>query len=419
MLLPEVVTDQALSSIGVQVFIPYEAMNIGLAQLFSANHPAKNPTIAQIGVGALGSQLCINLIKSGFGIWKLIDDDIILPHNTVRHYLDQRYLGGPKSIVLANIINQSFVGGGMAEAFWDDYLDPLDRAAMDQALQKSSIILDTSASIPVARELAHRKDLLAKRISVFLNPRGTDLVVLAEDKDRTFPLDILEFQYYRALLDHPSLQDHLLTPDRIRYANSCRDVTSRLPQDLVALHAAIGASALKKYAESDNVQITIWHSTDQMVVERIDIPLHHYEIIEIEGWRVCIDQHLINIVSEARLSRLPNETGGILIGGHDFHNKIIYLVDMIPSPPDSEESKTGYVRGIEGVKEELEFIHSKTANHLHYAGEWHSHPENCPPAMSNDDTILFAELKEKMGQAGYPTLMLIAADDQQIAIYVS
>ena len=36
-----------------------------------------------------------------------------------------------------------------------------------------------------------------------MNPRGTDLVLLAEDVGRSFPLDCLEMQYYRAIANSP------------------------------------------------------------------------------------------------------------------------------------------------------------------------------------------------------------------------
>ena len=418
-LLPEQATDQSLSSIDVKVLAPYITLNPEIAQSLSSNEPVKlTPNIAQIGVGALGSQMFINLSKEGYGKWKLIDDDIMLPHNTVRHHLDQRFLGTPKSMVLANEINNTFQGGEIAEGIWDDYLTPLNKNILEEALKSAEVIMDSSASVPVARDLAQRKDLEAKRVSIFLNPKGTDLIVLGEDRNRKYPLDVLEFQYYRALLSTEGLEAHFESSDRVRYANSCRDITSRIPQSLVALHAAIAAANLKVYIGSENAQITIWHSTDDLSVRRINIPVTNFELAEVREWKVYIDEYLINKISEARLGKLPNETGGILVGGYDFHRKIIYLLDTILSPPDSEESPGGYVRGTEGLKDAIDNIQSKTAGHLRYVGEWHSHPEDYPPVMSNDDRVLFLELSGKMKASGLPTLMLIAADAMEIAIYI-
>lgn len=411
---------EALEAIQVAVLVTHVTLNTAMAQFLSSASPRlEGPTIVQIGAGALGSQLFVSLAKTGYGTWTLIDDDILLPHNTVRHHLDQHFLGSSKSIILANLATNSFQGGTLAVGIFDNYLSPLNKPQIDEVMKKTELIVDCSASIPVARDLAQRRDITAKRISVFLNPKGTDLVLLGEDPARKYPLDILEYQYYRALLSHPSLDQHLENSDRIRYAISCRDITSRIPQELVALHAAISAASLKIYVDADSSQITIWHSREDMSVERIDVQATEFEYMEVGEWKVYIDEFLINKISEARLAKLPNETGGILIGGYDFHRKIIYLVDTVLSPPDSEESPGSYVRGTSGLKEELEQIQSRTSGHLRYAGEWHSHPIDYPPVMSQDDAVLFVELKSKMEAAGLPATMVIAADDRQIAIYIS
>src|SRR5260370_1206400 len=61
-----------------------------------------------------------------------------------------------------------------------------------QAFAGAELILDIAASVPVARHLSIDVDCPARRVSVFLNPQGTDVVVLAEDKHRRLTLDALE-----------------------------------------------------------------------------------------------------------------------------------------------------------------------------------------------------------------------------------
>ncbi|MBB1287068.1 Mov34/MPN/PAD-1 family protein [Flavisolibacter sp. BT320] len=404
----------------VQVLIPYFRLDKNLAHFFSG-YPSTDPTaitIAQIGVGALGSQLFMNLAKTRFGRWKLIDDDIFLPHNGVRHHLHQQYAGLPKCQAMAHEANELLEEKDMALGIWEDYLFPADRDNLTKHLQESNIILDLSTSIPVARDLAFRRDLKGKRVSMFLNPMGSDLVILAEDAERRFPLDVLEFQYYRALMTQKKLVGHLDTAGTVRYSNSCRDTTSRIPQDYVALHAAISSSTLKKLAKQGSPMIGIWRIKEDMAVEAVPINVEDYVVAERGAWLVYIDCFLIDKISEARLAKLPNETGGILIGGYDFERKRIYLVDSVLSPKDSEETPTGYVRGREGLKEVTARIHQQTANHLVYAGEWHSHPEGCSLKRSDDDEILFAEIKTNMTAIGYPPLMLIAGDNKKVEVYI-
>ncbi len=75
------------------------------------------------------------------------------------------------------------------------------------------------------------------------------------------PLDFLEMQYYRHLINESSLRNHLhQSNNRIRYAWSCRDLTGTIPQDLVALHAAIGSRALRTAVAKEGASIAIWQA---------------------------------------------------------------------------------------------------------------------------------------------------------------
>jgi len=43
-----------------------------------------------------------------------------------------------------------------------------------------------------------------------------------------------------------------------------------------------------------------------------------------------------------RYAKLPNETGGVLMGTFDTSEKIIYVVLVLPSPPDSIERQQSF-----------------------------------------------------------------------------
>ena len=66
--------------------------------------------IAIVGLGALGSQIFLNLLRPGLGEWVLIDDDILLPHNLARHALDGYSLGKPKVESLMMTANRMIDG---------------------------------------------------------------------------------------------------------------------------------------------------------------------------------------------------------------------------------------------------------------------------------------------------------------------
>src|SRR5262249_51192180 len=150
------------------------------------------------------------------------------------------YVGRSKAVGMAFALDQLYREGEGSKAIAADVLSPGSRvAALDEAFAGAEMILDIAASVPVARHLALGVDSPARRVSVFLNPQGTDVVVLAEDKDRRLALDVLEAEYYRAAASDPRLNGHLVAnPGRLRYGRWCRDITTSMPTHLVTMHAA-------------------------------------------------------------------------------------------------------------------------------------------------------------------------------------
>jgi len=127
-------------------------------------------------------------------------------------------------------------------------------------------------------------------------------------------------------------------------------------------------------------------------------------------WTLFLAGQLLAKLSELRAAKLPNETGGVLIGLYDLDRKFIYVVDTVPSPPDSAEWPTLYIRGAEGLLLEVEIFSKRTSGQLEYIGEWHSHPDKCPTLPSPDDIKVFAWLTEHMSVAGLPALMAIVGE---------
>lgn len=374
--------------------------------------------ITAIGVGALGSQLFMNLIRTGYGKWTLIDDDLLQPHNLARHALDGFAVGLPKAEEVAHRANQTIRDEPIATAIVADVLRPgNEREAVNKSLKTAHLILDMSTSVAVSRYLTRDIDSIARRVSLFLNPSGSDLVLLAEDAQRQTSLDLLEMQYYRHLINEPTLRDHLSHPEgRIRYAQSCRDLSSTVPQYLVALHAAIGSHALRAVMDRQSPTIAIWQADrNDLTVNRINVaPVKTFEKY-FGNWTLYTDQWLIDKLMEKRLEKLPNETGGVLIGSFDMERKIVYVVETLPS--DSIEWPTSYIRRYQGLTQQISQIKELTAGMLSYVGEWHSHPPNCGCRPSTDDGQAFTWLTEMMGLEGLPPLMIIVGH-AQIAYYL-
>jgi hypothetical protein len=378
--------------------------------------------IVGIGVGALGSQVVVNAARIGYGRWTLVDGDIVLPHNVARHALPAAAVGLSKASAVAMLANDTVdTGDAVFTAITADVLRPADNTeSLDRALANAELIVDMSASVAVARRLARRVTSAARRVSMFLNPSGTDLVLLAEDAARRTPLDALEMQYYRAILRTESLRHHLQPPSqRVRYGRSCRDVSVQISQESVALHAAIGTRALRSAAGADTAVIRVWQTnTKTGEVSPMQIAAEIPLIYQLNGWTVILDEGLTRRLAEMRSEKLPRETGGVLLGTFDLETRIVYVVDTIATPPDSDEQPTWFIRGSRGLPDDVATASERTGDQVEYIGEWHSHPKghSCHPSI--DDAKLFAWLTNHLDVVGLPAVMLIVGDDVHPAVFV-
>lgn len=392
-----------------------------LAALYSGLKGPDRRKIVAVGVGALGSQVFMNLVRMGIGEWTLVDGDLLFPHNLARHELPGLFLMHPKADALVFLANGTFSDGPVAASIVTDVLSPAeaDRERLNAALEQADVILDMSASVAVARHLARDVASKARRISAFISPSGRDLVVLAEDEARRFPLDYLEMCYYREVLHNPDLRDHLRSDEGTRYGQSCRDVSSRIPQDLVALQAALGARALRSFLDSSGAAIGIWRLRDDDIsVQSLRIAPPDVVQVGVGEWTIVFDKWLLGKVWVARSRKLPSETGGVLVGSFDMTRRVAYVVDTLDSPTDSTETPSGYVRGTAGVLPRLEEIAAATSGMLQYAGEWHSHPPGHGAGLSSDDRNVLAWVTEGMRVDAKPGIVMVEGEANTCAWYL-
>jgi hypothetical protein len=293
-----------------------------------------------------------------------------------------------------------------------DVLDPGDQAVLLASyFQQADTIADFSASVAVARHLCRDVQSSARRLSAFLNPSGTDLVVLAEDTKREIPLDCLEMQYYREVLTRPELATHLARKDgRVRYARSCRDISSVIPEDQVALLAAVGARALRMALKQEAASIGLWSSASDLTTRAIHISPAPAVVLALGEWTLITDERFLEKLRRVRREKLPKETGGVLLGAWDLTRRVAYVVDTTTAPPDSEERTELFIRGSAGLRDRVMEAGVRTGGMIRYIGEWHSHPDGYGTVPSEDDCNVFSWLSSKTQEDGYPPIMAILGE---------
>jgi hypothetical protein len=345
-----------------------------------------------IGAGALGSQMFSNCIRAGFGNWTIIDKDVFLPHNIARHRLSINDIGKSKSKALAGF-GKSIINDSVIKSIDKNVLG-FSEDNDSKYLYEADLIIDISTSIAVEKFLALDVKSKSRRISLFLNSTATYLVMLCEDTDRKITLDELEMQLYCILSSEEIYKEYFNNHSTVTYSTSCRDISNRISQDALAMSAAIASHEIKMRIAKECSEIVIWAIDDDGIHAKRYLG-NEWMILNCGKWDVRIQKSLFMDFFTKRKSNSPNETGGVMLGQYDYSRNILYIADMIFSPDDSIESPNSYIRGCEGLSEELINVEKLSYDNLRYIGEWHSHPSKST-SMSSDDENLLQEINKTM-----------------------
>ena len=102
----------------------------------------------------------------------------------------------------------------------------------------------------------------------------------------------------------------------------------------------------------------------------------------------------------------------MILGVWDLDVKVLYVVDALSAPPDSEETEQSFVRGTSGLSQALGAVSTRTAGVVQYVGEWHSHPDGYAANPSSEDLILYGWLDRRAQEMGFAPVMAILAANE-------
>ncbi len=400
------IDDEALTQLKIGPATIHRAFDRSLAVMSSGSiTPAQPLRILQAGCGALGSQLALTAVRSGIGQWTFVDPDHLMPHNMARHALGPEYIGCAKTSGMTHAVN-ALLGPDAAKGSHTTVESYIDR----EGVADFDVVLDTSASVSVARDLAVRGDMPIPVVSAFLNPIGEDLVTMRETQDRGIRLDHLEMDYYWRLVLDDDLANHLHEAGEFMPANGCRHPSAQIAQSDVMRASAEAAALIFNDGRLVGGSVEIRANVDKDR-KSVRIKGSRYTEVKIGGWTVAISDNVLASMANARAAAAPKETGGIVVGAWDRRLRKGYIVAVLDAPPDSIASTTGFERGSVGVWHGLTHITEVTAANLNYVGEWHTHPPRHGSDPSGDDTLLMQWIDEEVTLSDVPAVMLIAGDD--------
>ena len=404
--------------------MPFEALlnfNKEYARRLNNISTKEDKKFVQIGLGSLGSQIANNCIREGYGIWTFIDPDCILPHNLARHCLFAQNIGENKALAMKAFSEAIIMSDNppcVEKAYNTNIFSTEHIQSFISDISSSTLVVDTSASIAVSRFLSHILSSSTRCVSLFMNPSGTALIMLAENADRTIKLDTLEMQYYSLLTNSSDLTQHLKNEKHIVYSSSCRNASLTYSQDNVSIFSGIGSKEIKKLENTDKATIKIW------TIDENDTSIHLksakgciFNNYKHKDWQIKVAYMLEEHLHQMRIQKIPHETGGVLIGSFDYKQKICYIVDSIDSIEDSEEYPCAFVRGSKGLSKKLNDISEITIDNLTYIGEWHSHP-NDNTNQSTDDKKLMESIVDYNRTKSSPGCMIIVGETH-ISVYLN
>jgi hypothetical protein len=373
---------------------------------------ADGPRGTLLGAGSLGSAMLNLWVRSGWGQWSVIDKDHVKPHNLVRHTAFSQHVGEPKCDVVSQLSAAATDGAATVTAIWGDACDTGVPAVTD-SLKASSLVVDASAALDYPREASFH-DEMPRHASVFVTPSGNGSVLMLEDSARSLRLRTLEAQYYRALIREVWGAQHLEANLGTYWSGaSCRDISVAMPYSRITAHASTLAEQVMFRVQSEEACIRVWErELDTGGISVHDIVPTPEHCLEFGDLKVFYDDGLVGHLMALRQAALPNETGGVLLGYHDFNVGAIMLVDALPPPSDSHASPGSFERGTAGSLKAVQDASARTAGIVGYVGEWHSHPRGHSAMPSRDDLIQLAEISLGMHEDGLPALQLIVGDNE-------
>lgn len=368
----------------------------------------ESKVISLVGCGSLGSKIGIHLARAGNGPFQCIDNDIFMPHNNARHALTLTWAQNKAELLSLSIFSiGKIISSAASEDAWSvDY-------------SKSRVIIDTTASFSVRNFLMSRADL-PPVISCGLYNRGRSGLMLLENENKTGGLlKTWAYLYQQALVDN-DIRDILFSSnlDSISIGQSCSSQTMIVDDARISLMAATMSLRIQHCLEvglPKKAEILFTQYDDNYSLNTIERSVPEFIPIESKKekeWVVFVSKPLIERMRNFMFHKCPNETGGALLGSVFLYSKTVVITDIIDAPPDSVETPTFFILGIEGLEGKIKDAEKKTNGKVTYLGTWHSHPYGGSASETDKRTfekLLFVRNYE-------PTVCLIVTKNEIIEV---
>lgn len=364
--------------------------------------------IALVGCGSLGSKIGIHLARHGNGPIFCIDDDWFMPHNNARYGLTYAHT----MMYKAGILSASMRRIGVSSKH-------IAESALSVDYNQSQLIIDTTASLSV-RNFFMKEVNLPPVISGGLYGEGRYGLLLIENKTKTSRLAALWAYLYYYSLENQSLRDLLFSSNisNVNIGQSCSSLTMAAKDAQLSLMAATMSLRIQDILESglsNNGEILFiqCYKNCSLNTEVMSVPNYINVQCKIKrDWEILLSSTVYEQMIDFLNKKIPNETGGVLLGSVFPYAGTIVITGLLLAPPDSVEEKYRFILGKEGLANNIKDIEKKTNGKVTYLGTWHSHPQGGDASQTDRNTykkLLFVRDYE-------PTVCLIVTPNNVFSV---
>ena len=159
-----------------------------------------NKKILILGLGSIGSRVLMDLSRTGFNNFILVDNDIMLPYNTVRHELTEKHIGEYKVNALKRMISDEINPNINIEVSTLNMLGQESSTSTERFLkmcESADLIIDCTANDNLLLLVDNvLKDKQIPLISGTVIPGGLGNIVLIRKKEDVFSMEKILSAYY-------------------------------------------------------------------------------------------------------------------------------------------------------------------------------------------------------------------------------
>lgn len=361
-----------IDNCSLKTMLVLQSLNRKMTERLSGTQFRKDG-LAVWGCGALGSKVSMEMARMGYLKQRLYDNDILMPHNLVRHEIASEYAVGLNKAQIMEMEIKSMYGN-------DAEITSFDANSFSCTdLTDEEIIVDCTAS---ERNLYWScvNDIIKNRFircEIFMN--GKLGAIFIEGKYRTPDVHDMRVALWYKATENDIIKQWLNHENEnnieFHIGFGCSSDTLVLDDATINNHASIVPHCINKYSKLDNGTLIInYFDKDELTNNLISVfDIKKYISWKTDGeWTVhcpCeISEQLTKISSE------NTENMGIWFGHINERMKRITIADTF-IPEDNKRSGGMVTGGVKGVEAKIRKIVKNTGGLINYIGEWHTHPK--------------------------------------------